>query len=92
LPVTVKLADHTWKLTPLLATPFTVTTTLPVVALDGTGTVMLVSLQLVGVPATLLNVTVLLRREAWQAPRLCWADDAAAITEPRIRFVKLKFC
>jgi len=52
VPVTVKLA-------PLLATPLTVTTTLPVVAPLGTGTMMLVALQLVGVPDVPLNVTVL---------------------------------
>ena len=49
----------TVKLTPLLATPPTVTTTLPVVAPLGTGTTMLVALQLVGDAAVLLNVTVL---------------------------------
>src|SRR5215469_12120912 len=49
----------TVKLTPLLATPPTVTTTLPVVAPAGTGTAMLVALQLVGVAVTPLNVTVL---------------------------------
>jgi len=49
----------TVKLTPLLATPPTVTTTLPLVAPAGTGAVMLVALQLVGVPAIPLNVTVL---------------------------------
>ena len=49
----------TVKLTPLLATPPTVTTTFPVVAPLGTGTMMLVALQLVGVPAVPLNVTVL---------------------------------
>src|SRR6267378_2617410 len=49
----------TVKLTPLLATPPTVTTTLPVVAPVGTGTTMLVALQLVGVAAVPLNVTVL---------------------------------
>jgi hypothetical protein len=49
----------TVKLTPLLATPPTVTTTFPVVAPLGTGTAMLVPLQLVGVPAAPLNVTVL---------------------------------
>src|SRR6267142_154629 len=43
---------------PLLATPLTVTTTLPVVAPTGTGTSMLVSLQADGVPAVPLNVTV----------------------------------
>src|SRR5436309_4025561 len=46
-------------LTPLLATPATVTTTLPVAAPLGTGTTMLVALQLVGTAAVPLNVTVL---------------------------------
>jgi hypothetical protein len=45
--------------TPLLATPPTVTTTFPVVAPVGTGTVILVALQLVGLPVVPLNVTVL---------------------------------
>ena len=49
----------TEKVTPLLAAPPTVTTTLPVVAPEGTGAVMLVALQAVGVAATPLNVTVL---------------------------------
>jgi hypothetical protein len=49
----------TVKLTPLLATPPTVTTTFPVVAPAGTFTPMLVALQLVGVAAIPLNVTVL---------------------------------
>ena len=49
----------TVKLTPLLATPPTVTTTFPVVAPVGTGATMLVALQLVGVAATPLNFTVL---------------------------------
>jgi len=44
---------------PLLATPPTVTTTLPVVAPAGTGTTMLVAPQLVGVAAVPLNLTVL---------------------------------
>ena len=52
----------TVKGTPLLACPTTVTTTLPVVAPEGTGTMMLVSLQLVGLAATPLNVTVLVPR------------------------------
>jgi len=43
----------------LLATPPTVTTTLPVVAPLGTGTTMPVVLQLVGDPAVPLNATVL---------------------------------
>src|SRR6266849_6285428 len=49
----------TVKFTPLLATPPTVTTTFPVVAPPGTGTVILVVLQPVGVVAVPLNVTVL---------------------------------
>src|SRR5947209_6209093 len=49
----------TVKLTALLATPPTVTTTLPVVAPAGTGAIMLVALQLVGAAAVPLNVTVL---------------------------------
>jgi hypothetical protein len=51
--------EVTVKVVPVLATPPTVTTTGPVVALAGTGTVMLVSLQLVGLAALPLNVTVL---------------------------------
>lgn len=47
------------KGTPLLATPATVTTTLPEVAPDGTGTTMEEALQLVGVPRVPLKVTVL---------------------------------
>jgi hypothetical protein len=49
----------TVKLIPLLATPETVTTTLPVVAPFGTGNTMLVALQLVDEPDVPLNVTVL---------------------------------
>jgi hypothetical protein len=49
----------TVKVTPLLAWPPTVTTTLPVVALLGTGTTMVFALQLVGDAATPLKVTVL---------------------------------
>ena len=49
----------TVKLTPLLATPDTVTTTVPVVALFGTGTTIFVEFQLVGVPAAPLNATAL---------------------------------
>jgi hypothetical protein len=43
----------------LLATPPTVTTTLPLVAPAGTGTVMLVADHALGVAAVPLNVTVL---------------------------------
>src|SRR5579872_271520 len=49
----------TVKLTPLLDCPPTVTTTFPVVAPLGTAATMLVALQLVGVAAVPLNVTVL---------------------------------
>ena len=49
----------TVKLTPLLAKPPTVTTTVPVVAPEGTGTTIVVAFQLVGVAAVPLNVTVL---------------------------------
>src|SRR6267154_2133798 len=49
----------TMKLTALLATPPTVTTMFPVVAPLGTGTTMLVALQLVGVAVVPLNLTVL---------------------------------
>ena len=51
-------AETTVKLTPLLATPPTVTTTFPVVAPLGTVTAMLVEVQLVEVAAVPLNVTV----------------------------------
>src|SRR5579864_4924046 len=56
----------TVKLTPLLATPPTVTTTFPVVAPLGTGATMLVALQLVAVAVVPLNVTVLV---PWVAPK-----------------------
>ena len=58
------MAGGTVKVTPLLATSPTVTTTLPVVAPTGTVTVMEVSLQLVGVAAVPLKVTVLVPRVA----------------------------
>src|SRR5262249_21758858 len=53
--------------TPLLASPPTVTTTLPVVAPAGTGTTMLVADHVVGVAAVPLNVPVLV---AFVAPKL----------------------
>jgi len=43
---------------PLLATPLTVTTTFPVVALIGTGTLMVEAVQLVGVATVPLNLTM----------------------------------
>jgi hypothetical protein len=51
--------EFTVKAMPLLDLPPTVTMMLPVVAPVGTGTTMVVALQLVGVAATPLNVTVL---------------------------------
>ncbi len=52
-------AETTVNDTPLLATLFTVITTLPVVAPVGTGATMDVELQLVGVAAVPLNFIVL---------------------------------
>src|SRR2546427_11422594 len=57
----------TVKATPLLATPPTDTTTLPVVAPVGTGATMLVLLQLVGAAAVPLKVSVLV---PWVEPKL----------------------
>src|SRR5947208_10017433 len=67
-------AVETVKLTPLLATPPTLTTTLPVVAPVGTGATIEVALQLVGVAAVPLKVTVLL---PWVAPKF----EPAMVTE-----------
>ena len=53
------MVGNTLKYAPLLAAPPTVTTTFPNDALVGTGAVMLVDVQLVGVAGTPLNVTVL---------------------------------
>src|SRR5947209_20206785 len=53
------MAGVTVKLTPLLAFPPTVTTTVPLVAPFGTGAAILVLLQLVGVAVVPLNLTVL---------------------------------
>jgi len=58
LSVVIDGGTVTVKVMPLLARPPTVTTTGPLVAPPGTGTVMLVSLQLVGVADVPLNVTV----------------------------------
>jgi hypothetical protein len=57
---------RTVKLLPLLSTPLAWTTTLPVLAPAGTGTFMLVALQLVGVAVVPLNLTVLL---PWVVPK-----------------------
>lgn len=51
--------EVTVNVMPLLATPLTVTTTLPVVAPFGTGAVMLPALQLVGIAVMPLKLTIL---------------------------------
>src|SRR5580700_6640804 len=76
-------ADVTVKLTPLLATPPTVTTTFPVVAPVGTITTMLVALQLVGVAAVPLNVTVLV---PCVAPKFAPAIVIGAPANPEVGF------
>jgi hypothetical protein len=64
---TLVIEGKTVKLTPLLACPATVTRTFPVVAPEGTVTVMLDAPQLVAVAAAPLNVTVLV---PWVAPKV----------------------
>src|SRR5207245_7991329 len=76
-------AAVTVKLTPLLATPPTVTTTLPVVAPAGTGATMLVALQLVGIAVTPLNATVLV---PCVAPKFAPAIVTEAPTNPDVGF------
>src|SRR2546427_4584529 len=73
----------TVKLTPLLATPPTVTTTLPVVAPAGTGTTMLVALQLVAAAAIPLNLTVL---DPCVAPKFAPAIVTDVPTNPDVGF------
>ena len=72
-PVTVKV---TW----LLDSPPTVTTTGPVAALAGTVTVIEASLQFVGVAATPLKVTVLV---PWEAPKFTPPITTVVSTWPR---------
>jgi len=71
----------TVKFTPLLATPPTVTTTLPVVAPAGTGTTMLVALQLVAVAVVPLNFKVL---DPCVAPKLAPVIVTDAPTNPDV--------
>src|SRR5206468_2669265 len=78
----------TVKLTPLLATPATVTTTLPVAAPLGTGTTMLVALQLVGTAAVPLNVTVLV---PCVAPKFAPAIVTEAPANPDVGFRLVMF-
>jgi hypothetical protein len=74
-------AGTTVKLTPLLATPDTVTTTFPVVAPDGTGTTILVALQLVAVAVVPLNLIVLL---PWVDPKFVPVTVMEAPTAPDV--------
>jgi hypothetical protein len=72
----------TTKLAPLLATPATVTTTLPVVAPVGTGSTMLVALQeVIVVAAVPLKVTVLV---PWVAPKFVPAIVTDVPTAPEV--------
>jgi len=73
--------DVTVNRTPLLGAFKTVTTTFPVSAPLGTGTPMFVALQLVGVPANPLNVTVLL---PWLLPKF---EPAIVTGVPRVPVV-----
>jgi hypothetical protein len=73
----------TVKLTPLLAAPPTVTTTLPVVAPAGTGTAMLVALQLVGVAPIPLKVTLLV---PWVAPKFAPVIVTGVPSTPDVGF------
>jgi hypothetical protein len=75
--------DVTVNVTPLLATPPTVTTTLPVVAPVGTGVEMLVALQVVGVADTPLNFMALV---PWVAPKLVPAITTELPTGPDVGF------
>lgn len=62
--LTFVMVGVTVKGTKLLGTPFTLTNTFPVVAPDGTGTVMLVGLQFAGVARVTLKVTLLVPGDA----------------------------
>src|SRR5260370_7159977 len=73
----------TVKLTPLLPAPPTVTTTLPVVAPAGTGTAMLVALQLVGVAPIPLKVTLLV---PWVAPKFAPVIVTCVPSTPDVGF------
>ena len=72
---------RTVKLIPLLSTPLAWTTTLPVLAPVGTGTTIDVALQLVGVAAVPLNLTVLV---PWVAPKLVPVMVTDAPTAPEV--------
>lgn len=72
----IELRAGTVKLTPVLGTPFIVTTTLPDVAPVGTGTKIAVGLNEVGVAATPLKVTV---ATVWSQPKF---DPEIVMTLP----------
>ena len=74
-------AETTVKLSPLLTTPDTVTTTFPVVAPLGTLATMLVALQLVGVAVVVLNLSVLL---PWVEPKFVPVIVTEAPTAPDV--------
>lgn len=76
------------KVTPLLATPPTVTTTFPEVAPAGTFTTMPVALQLVGIAAVPLKVTVLAPRVD---PKLVPVIVTAAPTGTEVGFRLVMF-
>jgi hypothetical protein len=82
-PVMLGPGEVTVKLTPLLATPPTVTTTFPVVAPAGTFVTMLVALQLVAVAAIPLNFIVLV---PWVAPKFAPAIVTVAPSTPDVGF------
>jgi hypothetical protein len=82
-PVMLGPGEVTVKLTPLLATPPTVTTTFPVVAPAGTSATMLVEVQLVTVAAIPLNLTVLV---PWVAPKFAPAIVTVAPSTPDVGF------
>jgi hypothetical protein len=71
----------TLKATPLLAEPPTVTITFPVVAPIGTGTTIEVALQLLGVAAVPLKVTVLV---PWVEPKFVPLIVTEVPTEPDV--------
>src|SRR6266567_9146658 len=81
--ITLTEITVTVKFAPLLATPPTVTTTLPVVAPAGTGTRMAVGLQIVGTAAVPLNVTVLV---PWLAPKFAPVIVTDVPTTPDVGF------
>ncbi len=74
-------AAVTVNATPLLTTPPTVTTTLPVLAPAGTCALMLVADHVVGAAVTPLKVTVL---APWLAPKLVPAIVTAVPTNPLV--------